>query len=196
MATYNSDLAQALKERYLLANSTIRNWKYRQQIPDRYLEGYVTRLRAPEQHTEIIKQWLRLPFIRRTRFEGIRPTVLNDLMRLDDGRKHARLRDEEAKTILQQLRILDKRLRRVANDPQQRYVKLLFDTPLIYIRPLVGLPDLYQQLMDRKDKARPEDLIRLQTQIQNLLTTLPPLPNEPAMQRREASSNSDQTSDE
>lgn len=50
MPNYDQNLADDLKERYLLAASTIRNWKHRQHIPDRYIQGYVTRQRTRNRH--------------------------------------------------------------------------------------------------------------------------------------------------
>ena len=77
MPNYDQNLADDLKERYLLAASTIRNWKHRQHIPDRYIAGYVTRQRAPETATQLIKQWIQLPFIKHKGIEGVRPSVFN-----------------------------------------------------------------------------------------------------------------------
>lgn len=177
MPNYNQNLADELKERYLLAASTIRNWKHRQHIPDRYIAGYVTRQRAPETATQLIKQWIQLSFIKHKGIEGVRPSVFNDMLRRNDGRKHARLRTEEAESVIKQLNTLVKLLHQVAQTPDATNIQTLLHLPFIHLKPLINNPKLYAKLIANK-QTPPNDqqLIEIQTQIAELIPKLPVIP--------------------
>lgn len=177
MPNYNQNLADELKERYLLAASTIRNWKHRQHIPDRYIEGYVTRQRAPETATKLIKQWIQLPFIKHKGMEGVRPSVFNDMLRRNDGRKHARLRTEEAESVIKQLNTLVKLLHQVAQTPDATNIQTLLQLPFIHLKPLINNPNLYGKLIANKQTPpNTTDQQLIQTQIAELIPKLPVIP--------------------
>ena len=177
MPNYDQNLADDLKERYLLAASTIRNWKHRQHIPDRYIAGYVTRQRAPETATQLIKQWIQLPFIKHKGIEGVRPSVFNDMLRRNDGRKHARLRTEEAESVIKQLNTLVKLLHQVAQTPDATNIQTLLHLPFIHLKPLINNPKLYAKLIANKQTPpNTTDQQLIQTQIAELIPKLPVIP--------------------
>lgn len=175
MADFDSNLAEYLKERYLLAPSTVRTWKYRNYIPDRYThtKGYVTRQRAPEQSVEHIKQWIQLPFINRKGFGGLRPSILNDLLRRDDGRKHVRLRTEEATAVTTQLSQLRRQLNDVNNEPTLQNIQALINLPFVHFKPLVDNTNLYYRLLWAKQTPNLADQQLLQTRLKEVIAQLP-----------------------
>ena len=173
MPAFEPNLAEHVKERYLLAPGTLRSWKHRNYIPDRYTAGYVTRQAAPQQTVQHIKQWLQLPFIKRKGFDALRPSVLNDLLRPNDGRKHARLRTEEASSIAKQLLQLCAALNHAANQPTLENIQALIKLPFVHFKPLVGNTNLYYRLLWAKQNPKPADQLLLQTRLNEIIANLP-----------------------
>lgn len=180
MPPYNHELALQLKERYLLAGSTVRNWKYLGRIPERYIKGYVTRQRAPQSTVDTLMLWLKLPFIKETGFKDVRKSVLRDLQRPDDGRKHARLRLEEAKSIIQQLEEFQHLFEEALKEnPIPLQMQQLFQQSFINLRCFINDPHLYDHLQFRKRKPKELDIVPLQKQLSYWQPTIPPLPKIP-----------------
>lgn len=182
MPPYNHELALQLKERYLLAGSTVRNWKYLDRIPDRYIKGYVTRQRAPQSTVDTLMLWFKLPFIKETGFSGVRKSVFRDLQRADDGRKHARLRLEEAESIVAQLEHFWQLFKEaLEQNPTPLQMQQLFQLPFIHLRGFINDPHLYDHLLFRKRKPKELDIALLQKQLTYWQPTIPPLPKIPPM---------------
>lgn len=175
MPAFETNLAEHVKERYLLAPGTLRSWKHRNYIPDRYTntKGYVTRQAASQQIVQHIKQWLQMPFIKRKGFAGLRPSVLNDLLRPNDGRKHARLRAEEASAVTQQLLQLCSALNHAANEPTLENIQALINLPFVHFKPLVGNANLYYRLLWAKEIPKTADQQLLQTRLNEVIAALP-----------------------
>lgn len=109
--------------------------------------------------------------------EGVRPSVFNDMLRRNDGRKHARLRTEEAESVIKQLNTLVKLLHQVAQTPDATNIQTLLHLPFIHLKPLINNPNLYGKLIANK-QTPPNDqqLIEIQTQIAELIPKLPVIP--------------------
>lgn len=168
MPHYEENLAERLKEQYKLAPGTIRVWKHRNMIPERYIKGFVTREAATKKDQAQICAWLALTFLKPSGFGGVRRYILRDLLRTEKtGLRHARLRREEAAAIKQQMTELRRLLRQVEKSPSRKHLAALVELPFVhpsllladaamydaYRKSVRELPEPMQQLVSARARA-------------------------------------------
>lgn len=105
MALYDEKTAEKLQEQYGLANATVRVWKYRNKIPDRYLNAdkYELPPIASRPQVQRIAAYLALPYLNRNGFLPLRNFRLRDMLK---DNKHARFTKAEAKIFLTNIKNL------------------------------------------------------------------------------------------
>jgi hypothetical protein len=168
MALYDEKTADKLQEQYGLANTTIRVWKYRNKIPDRYLKAdkYELPPIASRAKVQLIAAYLELPYINRNGFAPVRNFRLRDMLKDD---KHARFTKAEAKIFLSAV----KNLRSKATAAEAKDLAALSDflnNPAI--RPLIFVGDykLYNRIRQGAKNLQEADWAALLPKLHDFLS--------------------------
>lgn len=146
--TYDETLAQELKEKYNLKETTLRVWKHRQGIPTRYFQegGYKPDELASAGQREKLIHALQLPYLNRNHL-GMPTHRCSDLLRQP---KHVRLGKDEARAVLQGLKKLRKLLEIFYQKMDIENFQKICEQEEFKVSLLIGDRKLYNRLRQRQ----------------------------------------------
>ncbi|AFC23188.1 hypothetical protein [Saprospira grandis] len=166
--SYNEELARKLQKKFGLKETTIRVWKHRQGIPERYADpNYQPRTVASKSQLKNCRHFLALSFINRSQFEGIPAHTLNDFMNSD---KHNTLALLQAEQLLNHRKFIKKELKKIIHKQDGDALAAILQLP--FIRPTILLASHYASLRHRFDKLKNEDWETIKPLLQAALDQL------------------------
>lgn len=140
---YNQEIAEQLQKKYGFGASTLRTWKSRNYIPDRYMkEGFKWKKPASEKDLAGFDQLIALPFIKKSSIKGIEGYRVYDYMR---GGNNALISKDEINHIKKSVRSLRRKALIYLDRPNDKTLERLLKHYLL--RPTVFIDD--KKLYDR-----------------------------------------------
>ncbi len=169
---YNEEIADRLKRKYNLAASTIRTWKYRNHIPDRYVDpNYKPPKKANNLEIEEFERIYDLKYIVIKKIGGIPDYRFRDHKR--EG-NHALVSKNDIKMIKLAMRKVQASIQKYLKKPSEKKLVELLALPIIRKEGLLNNNKVYDKLRKGKyDKLTEEEHNYLQQRLENIASELP-----------------------